>query len=93
MGYLLPSENVMQVIGPVLAVLAFAGGLFVPVDQLGPAFETIAKFIPTYGVGQRARHPPLLDGRLAVAVLNVLAWTTVFAVGAAWRFRHDTART
>jgi len=27
MGYLLPSENVMQILGPVLGVLAFAGGL------------------------------------------------------------------
>ena len=93
MGYLLPSENVMQVIGPLLAVMAFAGGLFVPVNQLGSTFATIAKFIPTYGVGQLARYPLVHDGRLAVAVLNVLAWTTVFAVGAAWRFRHDTART
>ena len=35
MGYLLPSENVMQILGPVLAVLSFAGGLFVPLDALG----------------------------------------------------------
>ena len=34
MGYLLPSENVMQILGPVLGILSFAGGLFVPVDQL-----------------------------------------------------------
>ena len=58
MGYLLPSENVMQVIGPLLAVMAFASGLFVPVNQLGSTFATIAKFIPTYGVGQLARYPP-----------------------------------
>ena len=36
MGYLLPSENVMQILGPVLALLAFAGGLFVPLTDLGP---------------------------------------------------------
>ena len=33
MGYLLPSENVMQFLGPVLALLAFFGGLFVPLDD------------------------------------------------------------
>ena len=33
-GYLLPSENVMQFIGPVLALLAFFGGLFVPLEVL-----------------------------------------------------------
>jgi hypothetical protein len=29
-GYLLPSENVMQFLGPILALLALMGGLFVP---------------------------------------------------------------
>jgi ABC-2 type transport system permease protein len=93
MGYLLPSENVMQVLGPVLAVLAFAGGLFVPVDQMGSVFSRIAPWVPTYGVGQLARYPLVHDGRLATALLNVVAWTTVFSFGAAWRFRRDTART
>jgi ABC-2 type transport system permease protein len=92
MGYLLPSENVMQILGPVLGVLAFAGGLFVPVDQLGTVFATIAKFTPVYGVGVIVRYPLVHQGSLAVAVLNVLAWTAVFAAGAVWRFRRDTAR-
>jgi ABC-2 type transport system permease protein len=92
MGYLLPSENVMQVLGPVLAVLSFAGGLFAPVDTFGHVFATIAKFTPVYGVGELARYPLTHDGSLWIAIVNVLAWTTVFSVGAMWRFRRDTAR-
>ncbi|GLY03021.1 MULTISPECIES: ABC transporter permease [Actinoplanes] len=92
MGYLLPSENVMQILGPVLAVLSFAGGLFVPVDQLGSTFATIAQFTPVYGVGEIARYPLVQDGNLWVASANVIIWTAVFAGGAAWRFRRDTAR-
>ena len=92
MGYLLPSENVMQILGPVLAVLSFAGGLFVPVDQLGHVFATIAKFTPVYGVGELARYPLTHDGSLWVAILNVVIWTSIFSVGAMWRFRRDTAR-
>jgi len=92
MGYLLPSENVMQILGPVLAVLSFAGGLFVPVDQLGHTFATIAKFTPVYGVGEIARYPLVQDGNLWLAALNVVAWTALFAAGAMWRFRRDTAR-
>jgi ABC-2 type transport system permease protein len=92
MGYLLPSENVMQILGPVLAVLSFAGGLFVPVDQLGDTFATIAKFTPVYGVGEIARYPLTHDGNLWAAVLNVIAWTALFSAGAMWRFRRDTAR-
>jgi ABC-2 type transport system permease protein len=92
MGYLLPSENVMQILSPVLAVLSFAGGLFVPVDDLGHTFATIAKFTPVYGVGEIARYPLTHDGNLWVAALNVIVWTSVFAAGAMWRFRRDTAR-
>jgi ABC-2 type transport system permease protein len=92
MGYLLPSENVMQILGPVLAVLSFAGGLFVPVDQLGHTFATIAKFTPVYGVGEIARYPLTHDGNLWLAALNVVVWTALFAAGAMWRFRRDTAR-
>jgi ABC-2 type transport system permease protein len=92
MGYLLPSENVMQILGPILAVLSFAGGLFVPADQLGSTFATISKFTPVNGVGELARYPLTHDGNLWLAVLNVVAWTTIFAGGAIWRFRRDTAR-
>jgi ABC-2 type transport system permease protein len=92
MGYLLPSENVMQILGPVLAVLSFAGGLFAPVDTFGHVFATIAKFTPVYGVGELARYPLTHDGRLWVAILNVVVWTAVFSAGAMWRFRRDTAR-
>ncbi|MGI8533097.1 MAG: ABC transporter permease [Geodermatophilaceae bacterium] len=92
MGYLLPSENVMQLLGPVLALFAFAGGLFIPLDQLGRVFGTVAQFTPVYGVGVIARWPLQHDGSLGIAVLNVAAWTAVFAVGAGWRFRGDTAR-
>lgn len=98
MGYLLPSENVMQILGPILALLAFAGGLFVPLGT--GLFATIAKFIPTYGVAQLARWPltgtggtsDIDPGNLALAVLNVVVWAAIFTIGAAWRFRKDTAR-
>jgi ABC-2 type transport system permease protein len=92
MGYLLPSENVMQILGPVLALLAFFGGLFVPLDLLGSAFQDIAKYTPAYGVGVLARAPLTGDAVSVGAVANVVVWTALFAAGAVWRFRRDTAR-
>jgi ABC-2 type transport system permease protein len=92
MGYLLPSENVMQALGPGLALLSFAGGLFIPLSQYNDVFRAIAKVTPVYGVGELARYPLVHDGRLAGAVLNVIIWTLVFGTGAAIRFRRDTAR-
>ncbi|WP_370617965.1 ABC transporter permease [Mumia sp. Pv 4-285] len=92
MGYLLRSENVMQVLGPVLAVLSFAGGLFVPVDQLGDVFGTVAQLTPVYGAAEIVRAPLGADADLWTAALNVLVWLCVFVGGAVWRFRRDTAR-
>ncbi len=57
MGYLLPSENVMQIIGPVLGVFSLLGGLFVPISLLPTAMQDIAPFMPTYGVASIARFP------------------------------------
>ncbi len=92
MGYLLPSENVMQILGPALALLSFAGGLFVPLDQMSDVFASIAKFTPAYGVGVLARAPFGHDGSLTLAVVNVVAWTAVFVAGSAWRMSKDTQR-
>lgn len=91
-GYLLPGENVMQVIGPLLAVMAFAGGLFVPLDQMSGTFATIAKFTPAYGVGMMSRAPFGGEDGLVLAAINVIAWASVFVVGAAWRMSRDTQR-
>jgi ABC-2 type transport system permease protein len=91
MGYVLPSENVMQILGPVLALLSFAGGLFMPLHGW---FETVSKVFPTNGVATLARLP-LGDtgaGSAALAVLNIAVWASVFALGAAVLFRRDTAR-
>ena len=92
MGYLLPSDNVMQILGPVLALLAFGGGLFVPLDQMGSTFQHIAEFTPMYGVNQLV-HAPLTGTSFELTwVLNVVVWLAIFVAGAAWRFRKDTAR-
>lgn len=91
MGYLLPSENVMQILGPALALLSFAGGLFMPLHGW---FETVSKVFPTNGVATLARLPLGDTGAAsaALAVLNVVVWAVLFALGSAVLFRRDTAR-
>jgi ABC-2 type transport system permease protein len=91
-GYLLPSENVMQILGPVLAILAFAGGLFVPLQFLDPGVRTIAKLTPAYGLGELARLPMTHDAFDWAAVGNIAVWFVLFVAGAALLFRRDTRR-
>src|SRR5215472_8393286 len=93
MGYLLPTENIMQFIAPVLGILAFLGGLFVPLKLLPSQIQDIAPYTPVYGVVSIARVPLLGTGLDPTWLLNVFLWTAGFAVGAILLFRRDTRRT
>lgn len=90
-GYLMPSQNVMQILGPVLAILAMLGGLFMPVQIMGDTFVETAKWTPAYGIGQIARSP-LTQEWDWLWVLNAGVWLAVFVTGAALAFRKDTKR-
>jgi ABC-2 type transport system permease protein len=90
-GFLFPSENVMQIVGPLLAILAMFGGLFIPLQLLPHTLQVIAQFTPVYGVGQIARAP-LVGGFTAGAVASVIGWTLAFGTGAMMLYRRDTAR-
>jgi ABC-2 type transport system permease protein len=92
MGYLLPTENVMQFLGIGLFLLSLAGGLFYPPSSFPQLIQDIAKFTPLYGLNELV-HAPLLGQGVHVAwVANVVIWLVIFAGGAVWRFRKDTAR-
>lgn len=91
-GYLVPSENVMQFMGPALAFLAFFGGLFQPLDQMAKPLQDIGVWTPTYGLGEIARAPLSGEAFNWAAVGNVVLWLAVFGIGAALAFRRDTKR-
>ena len=91
-GYLLPSENVMQIIGFALMLFSFGGGVFIPLSQYSPTLQSLAQYTPLYGLNQLV-HYPLTGGTVrATWVVNVIAWLVIFVSGAVWRFRRDTAR-
>jgi ABC-2 type transport system permease protein len=90
-GYIVPGENAMQILGPGLALLAFLGGLFIPLSQYSEVIRDIAYWSPMYGVAEVARAP--LTRELPwYAVVNMVAWLAIFVGGAAWRMSKDTAR-
>jgi len=91
-GYMVPSENVMQFLGPILAILALFGGLFTPLSSFPVAVQNIAKWTPAYGLGEIARAP-LPGGTFDwVAVANIIGWLAIFSIGAALMMRRDTKR-
>lgn len=91
MGYLLPSENVMQVLGPLLAVMAAIGGLWFPIND-SSVLGHISSLTPIYGLAHLARWPLEGGGPHIVWILNLVVWLALFVAGAAWRMSKDTAR-
>jgi len=92
LGYLLPAENVMQLIGLIVGLLSFAGGLFIPLSQFAPTVQDVLKWSPLYGLNELVHTPLLGNGVDWTWVVNVLGWLVIFSAGAIWRFRKDTAR-
>ncbi|MFT4083383.1 MAG: ABC transporter permease [Nocardioides sp.] len=90
-GYIVPGENAMQILGPGLALLSFLGGLFIPLSQYATAVRDVAYWTPMYGVAEVARAP-LTHDLPWYAVVNAVGWFALFIAGAAWRMSKDTAR-
>jgi ABC-2 type transport system permease protein len=87
-----PADAVPQLLGLIMSLFAFVGGLFIPISLLPQTIQDIAKWSPEYGLNQLV-HAPLLGGGVDWTwVVNVIAWLAIFAVGAVWRFSKDTAR-
>lgn len=83
-----------------LVIMGFLGNIFVP---LSGTMLAIARFTPLYGYAALARYPltegtlPTTDGTLLqeplwYAVVNVVAWLTVFALLATWLVRRGRDR-
>jgi ABC-2 type transport system permease protein len=90
-GYVVPGENAMQILGPGLALLSFLGGVFIPLDQYSDVVRHVAYWTPMYGVSEIARAP-LMHDLPWYAVVNAVVWFALFVAGAAWRMSRDTAR-
>ena len=90
-GYIVPGENAVQILGPGLALLSFLGGVFIPIDQYAPVVRDIAYWTPMYGVAEIARYP-LTHELPWYALVNAVGWFLVFIAGAAWRMSKDTSR-
>jgi len=91
MGYLLPTENVMQIQAFAIVLFAFAGGLFMPLDQMPGWYQTFAEFTPLWGLNNLVHSALVAEFHISWAI-NAVAWLAIFLGGAAWGFGRDTKR-
>jgi ABC-type uncharacterized transport system permease subunit len=76
-----------------LLSLAVVGGLIWPVEILPDVVAALARGLPTYWLGELGRAPVSDEAEpAAVGLAVVAAWTALFAMFAAWRFRSAASR-
>ena len=91
-GFLFPAENVMQFVGPLLAMMAMFGGLFIPLSQLPKGLQTSARCTRRCMVSDSLRAHRSWAARRPGPIGSVVFWTLLFSVGAMLLFRRDTTR-
>jgi len=73
-GLVVKNEAVQGLNTVVLLVLSLAGGLWFPIQLMPAAMQTIAKFLPSYWIGEFGRWPFLDDPFPWVGVLVLAGW-------------------
>lgn len=93
LAFAVRSDTAYMAVSAVVVLSAFAGGLTLPLDQLGVFFQTIAPWTPLWGAGQIVQMPLL--GWTDVSAgpwLNLVGWILAFSALGVWGIRRDTAR-
>ena len=90
LGHLLNVDAIGPATGGTVSLLAFISGTWFPVTS--GFLHAIGRFVPSYWLVQAARLP--LHGQAwgTFGWVDVLVWTAVLGVAAAWAFRRDTQR-
>lgn len=91
-GYAFPAQNAMRYLGPILPILSFMGGLFVPLQMMPEGVQIAAKFTPVWGIADLAQSTIIGVAPDGWAVVNLVVWFAVFTSLAVLMFRRDTQR-
>jgi len=93
-AFTVPPAGATGVVNLINLPLAFAGGLWVPVDRLPPFVRLLAPALPQYHLGQLALGA--IGGawmpRTGQHVLVLLAWSVALVAAARWAYRRSDRR-
>lgn len=91
-GYAFPAQNAMRYLGPIVPILSFMGGVFIPLSLLPHAAQVAAKFTPLWGIGDLVQSTAVGFPINGWAVVSMIVWFLVFGATTVWMFRRDTGR-
>ena len=92
-GLLVPSDAAQGLVGGGSSLLAFVGGIFVPLDQMSTFFQELAPYTPLWGAHQLIIQSIRgWDGFPTKPVLNLAVWMLIFAISCLLLIRRTTRR-
>jgi ABC-2 type transport system permease protein len=90
-GHLLTPDSIGPAVGGGLAVLAFLGGTWFPIESHGFIYD-IGQALPSYWLVQASHVAAGGHAWRTEGWLVIVAWTVVLSVLAGWAYRRDTGR-
>jgi ABC-2 type transport system permease protein len=95
MGYLAGPNSAPPLVNLIYLPMAFASGLWIPIEVLPPIMKTVAPFLPAYHLGQLALQAIGSGvGTPAWSHVSALLGFTCIGLGLAfWGYRRDEDRT
>lgn len=91
-GFAVRTDGAFAASSMVILISAFLSGMFLPLEQMGSFFQTIAPYAPLYGPLQLVMSPIYGADIEAWWMASLLAWMLFFVAIAVWGQRRDTAR-
>jgi ABC-2 type transport system permease protein len=93
-GYVCPAPAAAAITNVVYVPLAFASGLFVPVEYLPPLVQRLAPLLPSYHLAQLGwtQLDPARESTLSPSILVLVAFTAGFAWLACRSYARERSR-
>jgi ABC-2 type transport system permease protein len=93
-GYLCPAQAAAAITNVVYVPLAFASGLFVPIEYLPPLVQCVAPFLPSYHLAKLGwgQLDPARAASLSPSILTLIAFTVAFVWLACRSYARERSR-
>lgn len=91
-GQLATADSLQPTTMTLMLLLAFVGGIFIPVQVFPDWLQHVAQVLPTYWLADIGHGAFMGNTRVGTAVLVLAAYTVVLGVAVIRRYRGDSAR-
>jgi ABC-2 type transport system permease protein len=91
-GQVATADSLQPIIMTVMLLLAFVGGVFIPIQIFPDWLQHVAQVLPTYWMAEIGHGPFTGNTETGTAIVVLAAYTVVLGFAVIRRYRRDSAR-